>query len=184
MIAPGRHGPAGARLVAAALLAACLGLLSACASVPPRPAPDLAGRLAVRVEAHAGNPARSLSTQFELRGDAQAGTLQLTTPLGSTAAQARWRPGAAELITAEGTRRFGDLDMLAEEMLGQALPLAALIDWLRGRAWPGAPSVAHAGGFEQLGWRIDLSRLDEGWVIAVREAAPALSVRARLERPE
>ena len=169
-----------ARLAAGALLLT----LAACATAPPRPAPDLVGRLAVRIEAHAGQPARSFSTQFALRGDAQTGSLQLTTPLGSTAAQARWQPGLAELTTPEGTRRFADLDTLAEDLLGQALPLAALIDWLRGRAWPGAPSAARDGGFEQLAWRIDLSRFAEGWVVAGRDTAPALSVRARLERPE
>jgi outer membrane lipoprotein LolB len=163
--------------------ALALAWLSGCATTP-RPAPDLAGRLAVRVEAFEGAPARSLSTQFELRGNAQAGELQLTTPLGSTAAQARWRPGAAELITADGTRAFADLDALASELLGEALPLAALIEWLRGRPWAGAPSVAGGGGFEQLGWRIDLSRFTEGWVLAGRERAPALSVRARLEKAE
>lgn len=163
--------------------ALALAWLSGCATTP-RAAPDLAGRLAVRIEAFEGAPARSLSTQFELRGDAQVGELQLTTPLGSTAAQARWRPGAAELITADGTRNFADLDALASELLGEALPLAALIEWLRGRPWAGAPSAAGGAGFEQLGWRIDLSRFAQGWVLAGRERAPALSVRARLERPE
>ena len=163
--------------------AVALVLLSACASVP-RPAPDLAGRLAVRIEAFEGMAARSFNTQFELRGNAQAGELQLTTPLGSTAAQARWQAGLAELVTPGGTRGFSDLDALAQELLGEALPLAALIDWLRGRAWNGAPSVPFEGGFEQLGWRIDLSRFAEGWVIAARERAPALSVRARLEKPQ
>ncbi len=163
--------------------ALALALLAACATTP-RPAPELTGRLALRIEAHEGAPARSLSTQFELRGDAQAGSLQLTTPLGSTAAQARWRPGLAELITSEGTRRFADLDALAENLLGESLPLAALAEWLRGRPWPGAPSAARDNGFEQLGWHIDLSRLAEGWVLAGRDRAPALSVRARLEKPE
>ncbi|MES2958358.1 MAG: outer membrane lipoprotein LolB [Pseudomonadota bacterium] len=166
----------------AALLCA-IGLLAGCAATP-NPPPELAGRLAVRVEAYAGAPARSLSTQFELRGDAQAGELQLTTPLGSTAALARWRPGSAELVSGEGTRRFADLDALAQELLGESLPLAALIDWLRGRPWPGAPNASATNGFDQLGWRIDLSRFAEGWVLASRERAPALSVRARLERPE
>ena len=169
-----------ARLAAAALL---LGL-AACSTAPPRPAPDLAGRLALRIDAGAGTPARSLTTQFELRGDARSGELQLTTPLGSTAAQARWQPGAAELITPDGTRHYGDLDALAQDMLGEILPLAALIDWLRGRAWLGAPSTPSGSGFEQLGWRIDLSRLAEGWVVAARDAAPALLVRARLEKAE
>jgi outer membrane lipoprotein LolB len=165
----------------AALLIA-LSVLAGCASAP-RPAPDLAGRLALRVEAYQGAPARNVSAQFELRGDARAGELLLTSPLGSVAAQARWQPGSAELVTPDGTRRFDDLDSLAEELLGQALPLAALIDWLRGRAWPGAPSATSEGGFEQLGWRVDLSRLAEGWVTAARDSAPALSVRARLEPP-
>jgi outer membrane lipoprotein LolB len=163
--------------------ALALGLLAACAT-PPRPPAELAGRLAVRVEAFEGAPARSLATQFELRGDALVGELRLTTPLGTTAAQARWRPGSAELTTPEATRGFADLDALAEALLGEALPLAALIDWLRGRPWPGAPSAASAAGFEQLGWRIDLSRIAEGWVLAARERAPAVSVRARLEQPE
>jgi outer membrane lipoprotein LolB len=118
-----------------------------------------------------------------LHGNALAGDLQLTTPLGSVVAQARWQPGNVELVTGEGTHRFADLDSVAQELLGQSLPLAALIEWLRGRPWPGAPSIARDGGFDQLGWRIDLTRLAEGWVIAARDSAPALSVRARLEQP-
>ena len=160
-----------------------LSLLVGCATTP-RPAPEVAGRLAVRVEAFEGTPARNVNTQFELRGDARAGELQLTTPLGSTAAQARWRPGLAELITPEGTRSFPDLDALAQDLLGEPLPLAALIEWLRGRPWPGAPSQSRDGGFEQLGWRIDLSRFAEGWVLAGRDRAPVLAVRARLDKPE
>jgi outer membrane lipoprotein LolB len=168
----------------AALVAVlALAVLAGCAT-PPRSTAELAGRLAVRVDAHEGAPARSLNTEFELRGDARAGELQLTAPLGTTAAQARWRPGLVELITAQGTRSFADLDALAQDLLGESLPLAALLEWLRGRPWPGAPSVVHKGGFEQLGWRIDVSRLAEGWVLAGRDRAPAVSVRARLEKPE
>lgn len=173
-------------MIRSAALLGALGLaavLAGCATTP-RPASELAGRLAVSVAAHEGAPARNLTTQFELRGDAQAGELQLSTPLGSTAAQARWRPGSAELITAQSTRSFPNLDALAQELLGESLPLAALLEWLRGRPWPGAASQAREGGFEQLGWRIDLSRVAEGWVLAGRERAPALSVRARLERPD
>ena len=165
------------RVAALALVA-----LAGCATMS-QPAPDLAGRLAIRVEAQDGSPARSLSTEFELRGDAQAGELHLTTPLGSTAAQAHWRPGMAELTTTEGTRSFADLDALAQSLLGEPLPLAALIEWLRGRPWAGAPSLPRGTGFEQLGWIVDVSRHAEGWVLAARERAPALTVRARLETP-
>ena len=156
-------------------------LLAACATTP-RPAPELSGRLAVSVQAQANVAARSFTSQFELRGDANAGRLQLTTPIGSTAAEAHWQPGRAELVTPDGRRQFESLDALAEQMLGEPLPLAALIEWLRGRPWAGAPSSrSEASGFEQLGWRIDLSRFGEGWVMAERERAPAVSVRARLE---
>ena len=155
-------------------------LLAACATTP-RQAPELSGRLAVRVEAQTDVAARSFSSQFELSGDATAGSLQLTTPIGSTAAQAHWQPGRAELVTPDGRRQFDSLDALAEQMLGEPLPLAALIEWLRGRPWAGAASRTEASGFEQLGWRVDLSRFGEGWVLASRERAPAVSVRARLE---
>ena len=96
-------------------------------------------------------------------------------------AQARWQPGTAQLDTPESSRSFSTLDALAEAMLGEALPLAALIDWLRGRPWAAAPSMAIAGGFEQLGWRVDLARRAAGLIEAARERAPALSVRVRLE---
>jgi outer membrane lipoprotein LolB len=171
-------------VIRAAALVGALLLLAGCATQPPRPTPDLAGRLVVRVQAQPGAPERSLSTQFELRGDAQAGELLLTTPLGSTAAQAHWRPGSVELATNEGTRSYPDLDALAQELLGEALPMAALIDWLHGRPWAGAPSAPAQAGFEQLGWHIDLSGYADGWVLARRDRVPAVAVRARLERPE
>ncbi len=171
------------RLAALAGALALLALLAACATTP-RPAPELLGRLGVRVEAHQGRPARNLMTQFELHGDAQTGSLELSTPLGGTTAQIRWRPGMAELVSADNTRAFASLDELAQDLLGEPLPLAALLEWLRGRPWPGAASVARDGGFEQLGWRVDLSRFAQGWVHADREREPTVSVRARLERPE
>jgi outer membrane lipoprotein LolB len=166
---------------ARALLGALL-VLAGCAT-PPRPAPDLAGRLLVIVEAHDNAPARRLSTQFELRGNAHAGELQLITMLGTTAGKASWRPGQADLLTSEETRRYADLDALALDLFGETLPLSALIDWLRGKPWPGAPDAATADGFEQLGWRIDLSRFAQGWVLAARESAPAFSVRVKLDSP-
>lgn len=164
----------------AALLTAAL--LAACATTPPpgTPAP-LAGRLLVRVDSQ---PPRSVSAQFELSGSPSAGQLTLSGPLGATAAQARWAPGEAALITGERRTRFTDLDSLAEEALGERIPIAALFDWLRGRAWPGAasgPRQDGTAGFEQLGWRINLARWAEGWVEAQRTAAPGVVVRAKLD---
>lgn len=171
--------------LAAALLAGAA-LLSGCAT-PRAPQPGdaeaLAGRLSVQVAAHQGQPARSVNSAFELRGSAQRGELVLTSPLGTTLARAHWAPGRAELESSDGKRRYPDLDSLAADTLGEALPLAALFDWLRGRAWAGAPNTRVEGGFEQLGWRVATDRLADGFVTATRAAAPAVTVRARLELP-
>ncbi len=168
--------------LAAALLAA------GCANVPKVDATDvqaLSGRLSVRVEATPDSAARSLSAAFELRGDRQRGQLDLATPLGSVLAQARWAPGSVVLATPGNERSFADLDALTREALGEAVPVEALFDWLRGRPWAGAPSVPNpsAPGFSQLGWSVDLARFDEAWVVAQRSAPPAVLVRARLDRP-
>ncbi len=163
----------GAALALAALLAAC-------ASLPPPPGERFEGRIAVRVE---GDAQRSFSAGFELAGSSDSGRLVLTTPLGSQAAVADWSAGRARLRSGGEERIYPDLDSLAQEALGEAVPLAALYDWLRGSAWPGAESRATPAGFEQLGWRVDLSRRAEGWVIAQRDAPLPVSVRIKLEEP-
>ena len=166
-------------------------LVGACAVGPPVAAgldgETLTGRLAVRVEASEGAPARAVSAAFDLRGNASSGRLNLATPMGSVLAQARWAPGSVVLATPQGETRFADLDALTREVLGESLPIAALFDWLRGRPWPGAASIATVApadaGFEQLGWVVNLARFDEAWVAARRDAAPAVTVRARMDRP-
>lgn len=162
---------------------AALLCLAGCAGLATRAPTELAGRLAVRVEAAAGAPARSFSAEFDLRGDAERGQMRLTGPLGAMLADVRWEPGTAELTDAQGPRRYATLDAMSLDLFGEALPLAALIDWLRGRPWPGAPSRRHDDGFEQLDWRIGLGRFAEGVLEAQRDRAPAVSLRARLERP-
>ncbi len=173
-------------LASAALLVALAGL-GGCSSMPRSPelaadAPSISGRLALQVAAQAQQPARSVNAQFELRGDGQLGELRLVTPLGTMAAQASWSPVRVSLVTPDGVQVFASVDALATEVLGEALPLAALFDWLRGQPWPGAQAKPSANGFEQLGWTIDLARWPEGWVQAQRAAAPAVSLRAIVER--
>lgn len=168
-----------------------LALLSGCAAVPksaPAPAGEpLSGRLSVRVEGIDGAAAKSISAAFELQGDARFGSLNLATPLGTMLAQARWAPGQVVLSTPQGQSQFSNLDELTREVLGESVPLAALFDWLRGRPWPGAASTALVPatepGFQQLGWAVSLARFDEAWVAAQREQAPAVTVRAKLDRP-
>lgn len=38
-------------------------------------------------------------------------------------------------------------------------------------------------GFTQLGWALDLTRKAEGFIIATRAQAPAVTLRIRLENP-
>jgi outer membrane lipoprotein LolB len=163
-------------------------LLCACTTVPPATgaAGTLSGRLSVKVDGSDGTAPRSVSATFELEGDPNAGRLNLSTPLGSTLAQARWAPGVVALVTPQGERRYPDLDALTREVLGESLPVAALFDWLRGRPWAGAPStsgVLAGPGFAQLGWVVDLARFDDEWVVATRTRAPTVVVRAKLDRP-
>ena len=172
-----------ARLRFAATLAA-LTVLTGCATLQPPHAEGaqvLTGRLSVRVDSE---PVRALSAAFELSGTAREGALALTSPLGNTLAQARWKPNDVVLETPGSLQRYPDLDTMAEQALGERVPLAALFHWLRGRPWPGAHSESLAGGdpgFSQLGWRVGLARYAEGWVEASRAAPPAVTMRARLD---
>lgn len=162
---------------------AALVSLAGCASLAPPPSADmLSGRLSLRVN---GQPERSISAGFELNGDAERGSLLLTGPLGTSAALASWSPGQAVLRSGGSQTQHADLDSLGQAALGEPLPMAALFDWLRGRAWPGAtaqPRPDGLPGFQQLGWQIDLGHWSDGALEAVRLAPPAITVRAKLER--
>jgi len=198
--------PARWRLVVAA---GAFAVLAACTTVPQAPPAGpgdaFSGRLALRVEPVGSESPRAVSAAFDLRGDSRAGTLGLSTPLGSLIAQARWSPAEVVLTTPRETRRFASLDELTREALGESVPIEAWFDWLRGRPWPGAPSspvqatssspsdiapalpgallsATPAPGFRQLGWRVDLAQFDAGAIAATRETpAPVVSVRIRLD---
>jgi outer membrane lipoprotein LolB len=169
-------------LLAAALLAGCA------TPRPPTAGPDdaLAGRLSVKVDATPTSQARNVTASFDLQGNPRQGRLDLSTPLGTVLARARWAPGKVALVTSQGETQFASLDELTREVLGESLPVAALFDWLRGRPWSGAPSTPSAStaepGFGQLGWNVSLARFDEGWIAATRTQAPAVTVRAKLDR--
>jgi outer membrane lipoprotein LolB len=164
--------------------------LSGCAT--PRPpgladdAPRIGGRMALKVSAHQSAPQRNLNAQFELLGDAAAGELRLVSAIGTTAARAAWSAGQVTLTTGDGTKRFASLQAMAQEALGEAVPVQALFDWLRGRPWQAAdaPSAQVAGEarFVQQGWAVDLSRYSEGWVTITRDAPPAVNLRVIVER--
>ena len=154
-------------------------LLSACASLPEAQ-PTLSGRLVVSVAASADGPAKGFNAAFDLLGDAQRGRLDLSTPLGPRLGTASWAPGEAVLDDGRTARRYPDLGSLAQDLLGERMPLQALPDWLRGRPWSGAAHTVTADGFDQLGWALDTSRLADGLLLASRAAAPAMTLRVRL----
>ena len=171
-------------------LAAALGigwLLGGCAALqtPPAAGSLIAGLLSLQLAADGPLPQRAFSGQFELRGDAAAGALEIAGPLGATVLQARWADGVYRLDDGRGEQRFDTLEDLSRSLLGEPLPLAALFDWLRQRPWPGAPHRPRADGrpgFEQLGWVVDLQESAAGLLRAERAAPPALSLRVRLDR--
>jgi outer membrane lipoprotein LolB len=164
-------------------LAAAALSLAACSSLQPAPpsAQSISGWLSVRVESE---PPKSVSAAFELRGTPQAGELDLSTPLGSLMARARWSPGDVVLATPKQEKRYADLDALTHDVLGESLPVPALFDWLNGKPWSGAPSRPLDGerGFAQLGWVVSLAHFEDGAVEAHREQPPPVTVRARIER--
>lgn len=138
----------------------------------------LGGRISVSVAGDAHKRGTGGAASFELFGGPQAGRLELTSPLGSLVARASWKPGLVTLKTPDDERRFDDLDALTRELLGEAVPVAALFDWLQARPWPAAPHQKTATGFEQLGWRIE-PKLPA--LVATRLADPVVTLRAKLD---
>ena len=172
-----------------ALAVGLTALLAACASAPPRTpgsAAPLSGRLLVKVAATHDVPAQSHSASFELSGDEREGQMRLMGPLGTQVALARWSTaGGATLQDAQGTRQFADLAALADEALGEPIPLGALLHWLQGRPWAAAPHQPLAGGtgFVQLGWAVDLAQWADGALVEARRVdPPGVTVRAKLDR--
>ena len=169
-------------------------LLQACVShPPPLPGHVYSGRLAVRTDAAPGLPARSMSGQFELSGNASSGQLILTSPIGTTVARARWsdptgtqgEPSKIELEADGGTTRYATLEEMMQRAIGDQLPLPAMFDWLAGHPWPAALAQrsADGGSFDQLGWHVDLSQLPDNRLIDAQRAqpAPTLHVRVKLD---
>jgi len=172
-------------------------LLQACAThPPPLPGHVWSGRLAVRTDAAPNLPARSMSGEFELSGNASSGQLVLTSPIGTTIARARWSdpvgsqgtPSNIELEADGGTTHYATLEDMMQRAIGDQLPLAAMFDWLDGRPWPAAPVQRSADGkaFEQLGWHVDLAQLADNRLIDAQrpQPRPVLHVRVKLDAAE
>lgn len=129
---------------------------------------EVSGRLALQVE---GQASQSFSASFALRGTAQAGELELFSPLGSTLARLSWNASGAVLNNGGQTRQFNSLEELAQAATGTPIPIGALFDWLAGTdtAVPG--------------WQVDLSQLPRGRLHARRlDPQPVADLRVAFER--
>jgi outer membrane lipoprotein LolB len=150
-----------------------LACLAACTTAPLQAptggaATAWSGRLSLRVDS---DPPQSYSAGFELRGSPERGELLLHSPLGHTLAAARWNAAGAEWQQGDQVYRRATLDELASALGGSTLPVAALFDWLQGRA-------REAGG-----WQADLSRQPDGRVVARRlQPLPTAELRLIFER--
>lgn len=182
-------------------------LLSACAAwAPPAAEPastvtevstpsaaaetpvQLSGRLSLRIKRLDDGSTDGGSMLFDFEGQTTRGSLDLSTPVGTSLARIQWNADGAEVKTPQGSRRGATLDELGSALLGEWLPLAALLHWIRAEPWPLAPHSTQAEGFEQLGWSISLVAWHENVVTAHRGAATSgaaptdITVRVRLDQ--
>lgn len=113
---------------------------------------------------------QSFSAAFELQGDAQQGSLNFYTPLGSTAAVIRWTPESAQLTARGETHQFSGLAPLTAHMLGTEVPVSAFFSWLKGKSLSAA------------GWNVDLTQFNQGKITAQRlTPAPEAQLRVILD---
>jgi len=174
------------------LIATAAATLVACAQAPlhgdapgqtatepaASPSLQLQGQMGIKLGAWGQDGARGMSFGFFFQGQVERGSLSLMTPLGSQVAQVDWGPESASLRRigpggGEELRR-GSIDELAQEALGEALPLQTLIHWMQGQADPALPHQAsdQSGVFEQLGWQVDTHELAQGRLLATRQGQP------------
>lgn len=188
---------------AARSLVVALALAAAgCSSLPAGdPATQVhTGRFAAMISR--GSEQENVSGRFTLSAGAMRTVLDLASPLGNTLARLEAGTDGATLTAPRpdgtlATWRGVSSDALAESVLGFALPVAGLPDWILGRAAPDRPAqLAPLAGPPR---RIE----QDGWIIVIDErfartglprrmtldresdrASPALRVRLVLDGPD
>jgi outer membrane lipoprotein LolB len=147
-----------------------LGLTGCATQRPPSADPSAfwSGRLGLQLQSQ---PPQNWSTSFELQGSAAQGQLLLLSPIGTTLARLSWSPRSAQLEQGQEKTESQSLEILSHRLTGTHLPIAALFDWLQGKA-TAVP-----------GWQIDLSDHPQGRLTARRNApAPEAVLRILLDR--
>jgi len=178
------------------LLVLSLALPVACATLPPSAGSlSYSGRFSVQVTGDDRHD--NLSGRFALTVDRAEVTLDLSTPLGTTMARIQSRADGARLTVPyrNGVRTESgpDPEGLSQRVLGWALPVSGIRDWIEGRPAPGRPyqiSADEGGGslLEQDGWTIRLDpRGPDGRIRRLQldhpqdGDAPAVSLRVVLD---
>lgn len=162
--------------------------LGACASIAP-PQAALEGEFAVvgRVAVRYGDEAASGRVAW--RHSDSDDELLISTPLGQGIAEITRRDGIYTLVTSDRQRfTAADPERLTEQVLGYALPLAGLPDWLRGRPQPGIPAETRYEGrqlaeLRQHGWVIEYLAFDDDRRLPtrVRLTRGAFDIRLAIE---
>jgi len=167
------------------LLAGAVTLLASCASVPPEALPPGSFSLVGRVAMRQGDEAAS--ARFTWRHTGADDELVISTPLGQGIAEITRRYGVYTLVTANGERHSAsDPERLTQQVLGYALPLDGLPDWVQGRPEAGAKAVTRYDGdrlveLRQRGWLIDYSGSDERPPRRVRLTRGDLDIRVVID---
>jgi outer membrane lipoprotein LolB len=168
------------KMLRALAIAGACALLSACATTGMggaaansqatvgayRDAIDLSGRLLVNFERD-GNP-DTLSVKFAWAQSAQQVDASLLSPTGQTVAKISVTPDMATLTQGgQAPRMARDIDTLAAQTLGFALPVSGLRDWLQGYATAAdgkrfAASPANNSVTTRDGWKLTFVSWQEG----------------------
>lgn len=111
------------------------------------------GRMALKVMT---DPPQAFSADFELEGTAAAGSLVLSTALGSTLARIQWDGTSATLQTQGAPQQFDSLAALLRHTIGTDIPVSSLFAWLQGKSATASD------------WESDLSQVDIGRLTARR----------------
>ena len=165
---------AGWMLACVTLLAGCAGQPTLPGSVPSRAALDafsLDGRFSLYQDS------KGYSGRLSWTHAPAASEVLLSSPFGQGIAEVVVEPGGARLKTSDGkTYAAPDAETLKREVLGYPLPLAKLVDWVRGRVGGCVATLdAHGriGMLRYADWQVVYAYGDE------RPDAPPIRIDAR-----
>lgn len=157
--------------------AVCAGALLAGCAVPPAiqepggaqqaQALSRVGRFALHIK-EADDRENAVQGSFAWRDDGRELLLDLASPMGTVLARVQVTPEVSILKESNGqVTTAATPDELLGKVLGSAIPVAGLRDWMRGQLAARPPAQVaerdeqgRALAFEQDGWRVNTQRFD------------------------